>query len=58
MKWKEGEFYARGERGNLGRTTVDVIKLLEYSRGIGKTLRGKLPVRYQVLTLRFAVFGR
>ena len=67
MKWKVGEFYARAmaglprilfghQRGNLRHATLGLIKWLKYSRR--KTLRGKLPVRYQVPTLRFAEFGR
>ena len=64
MKWKVGEFYALvmagflriifwRERGNLRYTRLGLIKWLMYSPR--KTLRGKLPVRYQGLTLRFAV---
>ena len=64
MKWKVGEFYARRipgftrilfgrERGNLRYATLGLIKWLMYSPR--KTSRGKLPVRYQGLTLRFAV---
>ena len=64
MKWKVWEFYARGmaefprilfgrERGNLTYARLGLIKWLMYSPR--KTLRGKLPVRYQGLTLRFAV---
>ena len=64
MKWKVGEFYARRipgfprilfgrERGNLRYARLGLIKWLMYSPR--KTLRGKLPVRYQGLTLRFAV---
>ena len=61
MKWKAQEFYARAmaelaitlfgrERGNA---RLVMIKWLKYSPR--KALRGKLPVRYQGLTLRFAV---
>ena len=61
---KVWEFYARGmaefprilfgrERGNLRYARLGLIKWLMYSPR--KTLRGKLPVRYQGLTLRFAV---
>ena len=64
MKWKVGELYARRipgfprilfgrERGNLRCATLGLIKWLMYSPR--KTWRGKLPVRYQGLTLRFAV---
>ena len=64
MKWKVGELYARAmagfprilfgrERGNLRYARLGLIKWMIYSPG--KTLRGKLPVRYQGLTLRFAV---
>ena len=64
MKWKVGELYARRvpgfprilfghERGNLRYATLGLIKWLMYSPR--KTLTGKLPVRYQGLTLRFAV---
>ena len=64
MKWKLGLLYARRipgfprilfgrERGNLRYARLGLIKWLMYSPR--KTLRGKLPVRYQGLTLRFAV---
>ena len=64
MKWKVGEFYARRmagfprilfgrERGNLRYARLGLIKWLMYSPR--KTLRGKLPVRNQGLTLRFAI---
>ena len=64
MKWKARELYARGmaefprilfgrERGNLRYARLGLIKWLMYSTR--KTLRGKLPIRYQGLTLRFAV---
>ena len=64
MKWKVGEFSARAlaglprilfgrERGNLRYARLGLIKWLMYIPR--KTLRGKLPVRYQGLTLRFAV---
>ena len=64
MKWKVGELYARGvvefprilfgrERGNLRYARLGLIKWLMYSPR--KTLRGKQPVIYQGLTLRFAV---
>ena len=64
MKWKVGEFYAHRmagfpiilfgrERGNLRFARLGLIKWLMYSPR--KTLRGKLPVRYQGLTLKFAV---
>ena len=64
MKWKVGEFCARRipgfprilfgrERGNLRYARLGLIKWLMYSPR--KTWRGKLPVRYQGLTLRFAV---
>ena len=39
--------------GNLRCARLGLIKWLKYSPR--KTLRGKLPVRYQGLTLRFAV---
>ena len=55
MKCKVGEFYARAMAGFprilFGRESL--IKWLMYSPR--KMLRGKLPVRYQGLTLRFAV---
>ena len=55
MKWKVGELYARHFPGFprilFGRESL--IKWLMYSPR--KTLRGKLPVRYQGLTLSFAV---
>ena len=44
------------ERGKLRYATLGLIKWLKYIRW--KTLREKLPVRYQVLTLKFAVFSR
>ena len=64
MKWKVWELYARGmaefprilfgrRRGNLRYARLGLIKWLMYSPR--KTSRGKLPVRYQGLTLRFAV---
>ena len=64
MKWKEAEFYARAmaelpriiferEGGNYVR--LGLIKWLMYMYSPRKTLKGKLPVRYQGLTLRFAV---
>ena len=64
MKRKVGEFYARAmagfprilfgrERGNLRYARLGLIKWLMYSPR--KTFRGKLPVRYQCLTLRVAV---
>ena len=64
MKWKEQESYARAmaelsrivfgrERGNVRYARLGAIKWLKYSPR--KALRGKLPVRYQGLTLRFAV---
>ena len=64
MKCKVGEFYARRmagfprilfgrERGNLRYAGLGLIKWLMYSPR--KTMRGKLQVRYQGLTLRFAV---
>ena len=62
MKRKEQEFYARAmpelprillgcERGNVRYARLGLIKWLKYSPR--KALRGKLPVRYQGLTLRF-----
>ena len=56
MKWKVGEFYARA------RAMAGFPRIL-FGRERGeiemcsprKTLRGKLPVIYQGLTLRFAV---
>ena len=64
MKWKEQEFYARAmaelprilfgcQRGNVRYARLGLITWLKYSPR--KALRGKLPVRYQGLTLRFAV---
>ena len=64
MKRKEQEFYARAMpelprillgcvRGNVRYARLGLIKRLKYSPR--KALRGKLPVRYQGLTLRFAV---
>ena len=60
MKWKVGEFHARRMAGfpriffgNLRYARLGLIKWLMYSPR--KTLRGKLPVRFQGLTLRFAV---
>ena len=60
MKWKEQEFYARAmaelpgrERGNVRYARLGLIKWLKYSPR--KALRAKIPVRYQGLTLRFAV---
>ena len=64
MKWKEQEFYARAmadlprilfgrERGNVRYARLGLIKWLKYSPP--KALRGTAPVRYQGLTLRFAV---
>ena len=64
MKWKEEEFYARDmaglprilygrERGNLRFARLGLIKWPMYSPR--KTLRGKLPGRWQGLALRFAV---
>ena len=64
MKRKEQEFYARAmvelprillgcERGNVRYARLGLIKWLRYSPR--KALRGKLPVRYRGLTLRFAV---
>ena len=64
MKRKVGKFYARPmagfprilfgrERANLRYVRLGLIKWLMYS--LQKTLRGKPPVRYQGLTLRFAV---
>ena len=41
------------ERGNVRHARLGLIKWLKYSPR--KALRGKLPVRYQGLTLRFAV---
>ena len=41
------------ERGNVRYARLGLIKWLKYSPR--KALRGKLPVRYQGLTLRFAV---
>ena len=41
------------ERGNVRYSRPGLIKWLTYSPR--KVLRGKLPVRYQGLTLRFAV---
>ena len=62
--WKVRELFARRmagfprilfgrERGNLRSARLGLIKWLMYSPW--KTLRGKLLVRYQGLTLRFAV---
>ena len=64
MKWKEQELYARAmaklprilfecQRGNVRYARLGLIKWLKYS--LRKALRGNLPVRYQGLTLRFAV---
>ena len=64
MKWKEQEFYAHAmaelhrilfgcERGNVRYSRLGLIKWLKYSPR--EALRGNLPVRYQGLTLRFAV---
>ena len=64
MKWKEQEFYARAmaellrilfgcKRGNVRYSRLGLIKWLKYSPR--EALRGNLPVRYQGLTLRFAV---
>ena len=64
MKWKEEELYARAmaglprnlygrERGNLRYARLGLIKWPMYSPR--KTLRGKVPVRWQGLSLRFAV---
>ena len=64
MKWKEQELYARAmaelprilfgcKRGNVRYARLGLIKWLKYSPP--KALRGKLQVRYQGLTLRFAV---
>ena len=64
MKWKEQQFYARNmaelprilfgcERGNVRYSRLGLIKWLKYSPR--EALRGNLPVRYQGLTLRFAV---
>ena len=64
MKWKEQEFYARAmaelprilfgrKRGNVRYARLGLIKWLKNSPR--KALRGKLPVRYQGLTLTFAV---
>ena len=64
MKWKGQELYARAmaelprilfgrEQGNVRYARLGLIKWLKYSPQ--KALRGKLPVRYQGLTLRFAV---
>ena len=64
MKCQEEEFYARAmagltriiygrERGNLKYARLGLIKWPMYSPR--KTLRGKVPVRLQGLTLRFAV---
>ena len=64
MKWKVGESYARAmagfprilfgrERDNLRYARLGLIKWLMCSPR--KTLRGKLLIRYQGLTLRFAV---
>ena len=64
MKWKEQEFYARAmaelprillgcERGNVRYARLGLIKWRKCSPR--KALRRKLPVRYQGLTLRFAV---
>ena len=64
MKWKEQEFYARAmaelprillgrKRGNVRYARLGLIKWLKYSSR--KALREKVPVRYQGLTLRFAV---
>lgn len=58
------EFYARAmaelprilfgyQRGSVRYARLGLIKWLKYSPW--KALRGKLPVRYQSLTLRFAV---
>ena len=41
------------KRGNVRYARLGLIKWLKYSPR--KALRGKLPVRYQGLTLRFAV---
>ena len=41
------------EQGNLGYVRLGLIKWQKSSPQ--KTLRGKLPVRYQALSLRFAV---
>ena len=64
MKWKEQELYARAvaelprilfgcKRGNVRYSRLGLIKWLKYSPR--EALRGNLPVRYQGLTLRFAV---
>ena len=64
MKWKGQEFYTDAmaefprnlfgcERGNVRYARLALIKWLKYSPR--KALRGKRPVRYQDLTLRFAV---
>ena len=64
MKWKEQQFYAHNmaklprilfgcERGNVRYSRLGLIKWLKYSPR--EALRGSLPVRYQGLTLRFAV---
>ena len=41
------------ERGNVIYSRLGLIKWLKYC--LREALRGKLPVRYQRLTLRFAV---
>ena len=41
------------QRGNVRYARLGLTKWLEYS--LRKALRGKLPVRYQDLTFRFAV---
>ena len=64
MKCQEEEFYARAmpglprifygrERGNLRYARLGLIKWPMYIPR--KTLRGKVPVRWQGLALRFAV---
>ena len=61
IKWKVGELYARRMAGfprilfglEIRKTGSDMIKWLMFCPR--KTLRGKLLVRYQGLTLRFAV---
>ena len=66
MKQKEREFYAHAmaelprillgcERGNVRYARLGLIKWLKCSPR--KALRGKLPVRYERLILRFAVNG-
>ena len=53
MKWKVGGVLFERDIGNLRDARLGLIKWLMYSPR--KTLRGKIPVRYQGLTLRFAV---